>query len=128
MGIGNIGKANATLLSDWNEAREKVQREQQQKEKSSQQKAMEAFAQALNDCDKAMETVVDKHHESVAKSAAKQAEYRKKVAKQEQIQKRADDQRQFFEESTMRQINMRNMIKQLRIDEENRRAAFSAMG
>lgn len=128
MGIGTIGAANAMLLSDWNEAREKVQREQSQREKSDQQKAMEAFAQALHDCDKAMENVVDKHQESVAESAKKRAEYRKKVAKEEQIQKRLDEQQQFYEESTMRQINMRNMMKQLRVDDENRRERFAATG
>ncbi len=125
MGMGNIGAANAMLLSDWNKARAEVQK---QKQKTDRDKAMEAFANAMRDCDKAIENIVDKHHESVAESAKKRDAYRKKVALQEQIQKRADEQRRFHEEALINQLNLRNMLKERRIEDMERREQFAAMG
>lgn len=128
MGMDNIGAANAKLLSDWNEARAEVQKQARQKPKSDREKAMEAFADALRDCDKAIENVVDKHHESVAKSAKMRDEYRKEVALQERIQKSADDQHRFHEEALINQLNLRNMLKERQVEETERREQFAALG
>ena len=128
MGMGNIGAANAMLLSDWNEARAEVQKQMRQKPKTDREKAMEAFADAMRDCDKAIESIVDKHHKSVAESAKKRDAYRKKLALQEQIQKRADEQHRFHEEAVINQLNLRNMLKERRIEDMERREQFAALG
>ncbi len=128
MGMGNIGAANAMLLSDWNEARAKVQKQMRQKSTTDREQAMVVFADAMMDCDKAIENIMDKHHESVAKSAKKRDAYRKKVALQEQIQKRAEEQRRFHEEALINQLNLRNMLKELRIEDMERREQFAATG
>jgi hypothetical protein len=126
MGMGKVEAANAKLFSDWNEARAEVQK--QQKPKTEREKAMETFAEAMRDCDKAIENIVDKHHETVAKSAKKQAEYRKELARQEQIQRRMDEQRLFHEEALISQLNLRNMLKEDRFEEMERREQFAALG
>ncbi|MDL2263800.1 hypothetical protein LJC31_04010 [Synergistaceae bacterium OttesenSCG-928-I11] len=128
MGMDKIGAANAAFLSDWNEAHANIQKQMQQKPKTSREQAMEAFADAMRNCDKAIENVVDKHHESVAESAKKNAEYRKKVARQEQIQKRAEEQRLFHEERLINQLNLRNMLKERKLEDVERRELFDALG
>ena len=88
---------------------------------SSEQSAREAFYKALRSCDKAMENMVDKHHESVRESAARLAEYRKKKAVEDRARQRADEMRRVSEDILIERINHRNMLEEIRIREFNRR-------
>jgi hypothetical protein len=85
-----------------------------------QQKAREAFHKALRACDKATERMVDRHLESVKKSAEKQAEYRKRKAFTDRARKRADDMRTMSENILIERINHRNMLEEIRVRELNR--------
>jgi hypothetical protein len=127
MNMDGIRVTNAAFLSDWNEAQAQMKRQAQRKPKDDRERAMEAFADVMRDCDKAIENIVDKHHESVAKSAKERDEYRKKTALQEQIQKRADEQRRFHEERLINQINLRNMMKEQMLEDQERREEFAAL-
>jgi len=88
---------------------------------SNQQRAREAFYKAVRSCDKAMENVMDKHHESVKESAARLAEYRKKKAAEDRSRKRAVEMRSINEEILIERINHRNMLEEIRIRDFNRR-------
>lgn len=128
MGINFIGVPSASSMSDWHDARANVPRQAQQKQKSDRDKAMETFADAMRDCDKAIETVVDKHQESVAQSMEKIKEYRKKLAREEQREKAAEEQRLFYAEVLAKQVSLRNMLKEQRMEDTERREEFDARG
>ena len=88
--------------------------------KDSEQRAREAFYKAVRSCDKAMENVVDKHLESVRKSAARLAEYRKKKAFEDRARQRADTMRAINENILIERINHRNLMEEIRVRELNR--------
>jgi hypothetical protein len=88
---------------------------------SEERRAREAFYKAVKSCDKATERMMDKHHESVKKSAEKLAEYLRKKAVADRAQKRADDMRTMNEDILVERINHRNMLEELRIRELNRK-------
>lgn len=127
MGMDTIGSAS-TFLSDWNEARAYVKQQELQRSKNARERAMESFADAMRDCDKAIDGIVEKHQETVAKANERIKELRRKQAKEEQRRKSADDQRLFYEEALVRSINLRNMHMEDVKDDEERRETFAAMG
>lgn len=127
MGMDTIGAA-ATFLSDWNDAKATAKQQVQARSKVMHDKAMETFADAMRDCDKAIEGIVDKHQENVAKSAEKLREYHKKLAKEEQRAKSAEQQRLFYEEALVSSINARNVMKEEMLEEIERRENFAALG
>ena len=88
---------------------------------SDQQRAREAFYKAVRSCDKAMENVMDKHHESVRESAVRLAEYRKKKAVEDRARQRAAEMRRLNENILIERINHRNMLEEIRIRDFNRR-------
>ena len=88
---------------------------------SDERSVREAFYKAVRSCDKAIENVVDKHHESVRKSAVRLAEYRKKKAVEDQARQRADEMRRIHENILIERINHRNMLEEIRIREFNRK-------
>ena len=88
---------------------------------SGDQRAREAFYKAVRSCDKAMENVVDKHLESVKKSAERLAEYRKKKAVEDQARQRADTMRKINENILIERINHHNLMEEIRVRELNRR-------
>ena len=87
----------------------------------SDKRAREAFYKAMRSCDKAMENVVDKHHESVREAAERLAEYRKKKAVEDRARQRADEMRRINENILIERINHRNLLEEIRIREFNRR-------
>lgn len=121
MGILRTEASNALFLPAWNEAQKRAK---PQDGDSDRQKAMEAFAKAMRDCDKAMENVMDKHHESVAKSAQKRDEYRKKRAQQERLQKTAEARRDFNRQAVAQAQERRELTNELRIEAAERQARF----
>lgn len=123
--MDNIGAA-ATFLSDWSDALANAQKKVQTKQKLDHDRAMETFAEAMRDCDKAVESIVEKHQENVAKSAEKLKEYHKKLAREEQRQRAADEQRLFFEEALISSINARNMRKEDMLADAERREDLAA--
>jgi hypothetical protein len=118
MGVKSINDMNALFLPAWNDAKRNAKK---QAEPSEQQKAMEAFAKALKDCDKATERMMDKHHQTVAESAKKIAAYRKKKAVDDRRVQEAENQRLLQENLMIQRINHRNMLEEIRIEDINRR-------
>lgn len=116
MSIGNLRDANALFLPMWN----KVVREVKKPPPTEQEQVMHAFRKALRSCDKATENMMDKHHETVAKSAKKIAEYRKKKAQQDRIHEAALERELINESIMIQRINHRNMLEEIRVDELNR--------
>lgn len=108
---------NNMLLHDWSE-------QTANRGQTPRNKGMALYYKAVRDCDKAMETVMDKHHESVAKSAEKMKEYRSKKAREDAVRKAADDRRRMNEEAAVRAVDYREFMQELRLSDENRRAAF----
>lgn len=121
--MDSIGAA-ATFLSDWNDAKASAKQVSAQRSKTDRDKAMETFAEAMRDCDKAIENVVDKHQETVAKSAEKLKEYHKKLKLEEERAKHAEEQRLFYEEALISSINQRNFLMEQANDDIERRDAF----
>jgi hypothetical protein len=91
---------------------------------SEQQRAREAFYKAISACDKAMESVVDKHLESVRESAVRLAEYRKIKAIEDRARQRAEEIRTINENILIERINHRNMLEEIRIREFNKKEMF----
>ncbi|MDR1133736.1 MAG: hypothetical protein LBL05_06200 [Synergistaceae bacterium] len=120
MSVSNI-TGNAQMDSLFAAARNRVERGLKETNESEQQRAREAFYKAVKSCDKAAERMMDKHHESVKKSAEKLAEYLRKKAVADRAQKRADDMRTMNEDILVERINHRNMLEELRIRELNRK-------
>lgn len=124
----NIGASNAALLSAWNDAQQKRATQQQPNQKSSRQRAMEAFADAMRDCDEAMGNIVDEHHKRVAENAKRRDENNKIRAREERVQRAADERERLQELSAIKQFNLRNMLEEQRIDDSLRREMFDARG
>jgi hypothetical protein len=122
MSVNNVTDANALFLPAWNN----VVRAVKKTEESEQQKAMEMFGKALNECEKASEQVMDKHHETVAKSAKKLAEYHKRKAIFDRIRANADEQKMVNEQIVMRRMNQHNLLEGIRTDDINRRELLKA--
>jgi hypothetical protein len=120
MSVNNVTDANAFLLQARENAARTARAVKSQSE-SEREKAMEMFGKALHDCDKAMERVMDKHIESVAKSAKELAERRKRRALAERIQDSADEQRLMNEKIILNRINQRNLLAEIKADDINRR-------
>ena len=91
------------------------------KKSKEDEKLREAFQNALRECDRAMENVMDRHHESVAKSNEKKAEYNKKKAVQEEIEKAALNREMLNEQAVIQRINYSNRIEFLRKEEDEDR-------
>jgi hypothetical protein len=117
MSVQSINQANSLFIDAWNDVSRKVKHVTE----SDQQKAREAFYNAVRDCDRATENMVDKHLESVAESAKKLAEYRKKKAVADRAMKAADQQRVLNENILLERINYQNMLEETRIRELNRK-------
>jgi len=117
MSVPNINHVNSTLQAFIQNAT----KESKSLANSGEQRAREAFYKAVRSCDKAMENVMDKHHESVRESAERLAEYRKKKAVEDRARQRADEMRRINEDILIERINHRNMLEEIRIREFNRR-------
>jgi len=117
MSVSNIEHAKSVFQALMNNA----SRKPKPGSDSDQQRAREAFYKAVRSCDKAMENLVDKHHESVRKSAVRLAEYRKRKAVEDRARQRADEIRALNEDILIERINHRNMLEEIRIREFNRK-------
>jgi histone H3/H4 len=116
MASENLNAVNALFMPAWND----VTRKAKKPTESDQQKAREAFYKAVRSCDKATETMVDKHLENVAESAKKLAEYRKRKAVEDRVIKEADMRRNLRENMLLARINHHNLMEETRIRELNR--------
>lgn len=117
--IGDTSKTNKMFLSAWENA---ARRAPAKTTESEREKAMALFRKAMSDCDKATERMMDKHHESVAKSAQKRAAYLKEKARRDAIADAALEQRLINEAVLIRRINHSNRIEEDRVNELNRKA------
>ena len=86
---------------------------------SDEKRAREAFYNAVRDCDKAMENVIDKHLESVKEAAIRLAEYRKRKAVEDRARNQADMMRELNEKILIERINNRNMLEEMRMKRVN---------
>jgi hypothetical protein len=120
MSVNNVTDVSALFLQELKNTA-KNRRKVSDPTESERKKAMEMFGKALRDCDKAMERVMDKHIESVAKSAKEQAQYRKRKAQADRAKASAEDQRLFNEKILLSRINQRNLLEEIRADDINRR-------
>lgn len=127
MGMDTIGAASS-FLSDWSDARAYVRQREMQRSKTSRERAMEAFADAMRDCDKAVDGIMEKHQESVAKANERIKEFRRKQAAEEQRAEHAEEQRLFYEEALIRSINIRNMRIEDMKDDADRREVLGLVG
>lgn len=127
MSTDNVGAA-ATFLSDWNDANGSMKQRVQNRNRTMREQAMESFADAMRDCDKAVEGIVDKHHESVAKSAEKLKEYHARVAREESRRRAAEEQRLFYEEALISALNARNIRQEDALRDQERREDFDRIG
>jgi hypothetical protein len=125
MSVNNVTDANALFLQELKNAA-KNRRTVSAPTESERKKAMEMFGKALRDCDKAMERVMDKHIESVAKSAEEHAEYRKRKAQADRKKASADEQRLLNEKILISRINQRNLLEEIKADDINRRELLAA--
>ena len=123
MGMSAGSAVNNMLLHDWNNIVKEV-REAAQPSKMS---GMGAYYNVMHNCDKAMQDVMDKHHETVAKSAKKMKEYRRKKAREDAVREAARERRQVYEEAAVRTLNKREFMKELRLEDEQRREMFEAV-
>jgi histone H3/H4 len=120
MSVNNVTDA-AAFLSHARENVARAARAVNNQTEAGQKKAMEMFGKALRDCDKAMERVMDKHIESVAKSAKELAERRKRKAIAERVKDSADAQQLMNEKIIINRINQRNLLAEIKADDINRR-------
>lgn len=117
MGMQSMDAVNALFLPAWQNAK----RQAKEATSSGQRRAMESYYKAVQNCDKATENMMDKHHKSVAESAKKIAEYRKRKARLDKTVEAAEKQRLFHENMLIERINHQNMLEGMRIDELNRK-------
>ncbi|MDR0615266.1 MAG: hypothetical protein LBG29_00505 [Synergistaceae bacterium] len=120
MSVNNVTDAGA-FLSQVREYAAKAAKTLNDQKEAERKKAMEAFGQALYACDKAIERVMDKHIESVAKSAKELAEYRKRKAIAERIRDSADERYLMNERIILDRINQRNELAAMKADDIKRR-------
>lgn len=123
MGMSAGSATGVNLLQDWNNIVKNV-REAMQPAKNP---GLGAYYAAKQNCDKAMENVMDKHHESVAASAKKMKEYRKKKAREDAIREAAREVRITNQEAADRAYNYREFMRTLRLKDDERRAMFEAV-
>ena len=122
MGILRMESANALFLPAWNAAQERAKRNMPPDD--DRRRAMAAFGKAMRDCDKAMEDVMDRHHESVAESAKKREAYRKKRAQQERVQRAADELRTLNREAVLQAQARRDWMQEMRMEADARTERF----
>ncbi|MDR3320839.1 MAG: hypothetical protein LBS93_00190 [Synergistaceae bacterium] len=122
MSVNNVTDAKALFSQAWNN----VSRAAKKTEESERQKAMEMFGKALQDCEKASEDMMDKHHEIVVKSAKKLAEYHKRKAVFDRIRANADEQKMINERIVVNRLNQHNMLEEIRSDDVSRRELLKA--
>lgn len=123
----HIGAA-ATFLSDWNDANASMKQRVQGRSKSMRDQAMESFAEAMRDCDRAIENIVDKHQENVARSAERLREYHKQLSREEARRRSAEEQRLFYEEALISALNARSLRQEDVLREIERREDFDRVG
>ncbi len=116
MDVRNVGEVRALF----NKVYERAARNLKKIDEESQKKAMEAFGKALRACDRASERMIDKHHESVAKSAKMRAEYHKRKYQLDKIRAAAEKQELINESVMIQRLNHRNMLEEIRVDQLNR--------
>jgi hypothetical protein len=114
VGVSNI-TGNVQMNAMFAMARDHVKRDVKGADESERERALEAFRKAVRSCDKTVEQMMDKHHESVKKSAEKLAEHLKKKAAADRARKRAEDTQTMNEDILIERINYRNMLEELRI-------------
>jgi hypothetical protein len=119
MSVSNIN-GNIQMDAIFAVARDRVEHGPKGAGESERERAIEAFRKAERSCGKTIERMVDKHLESVKKSAEKLAEYRKKKALADSARERAEDRRDMDEEILIKRINYRNMLEELRVKALNR--------
>ncbi|MDR1651706.1 MAG: hypothetical protein LBR87_07945 [Synergistaceae bacterium] len=117
MSVQNTGRLNSVFMALRGGAPRKVR----QVTEPERQEAREAFYKALRACDKASERMMDKHLESVAESAKKQAEYRRKKAVADRAMSEADERRALNEVVLIERINHQNMLEEARIRDLRRK-------
>jgi hypothetical protein len=110
LGVSNI-TGNTQMEAMFTMARDHAERGVKADGESERERALEAFHKAERSCDKTVGRMMDKHHESVKKSAEKLAEYLKKKALVDRARERADDMRTMNEDILVKRINHRNMLE-----------------
>ena len=128
MSVNATTGANASILSMWKHMQQTRKSDTQQTSLSQKEKGMKVYWDAVRSCDKAMANVVDKHHESVRKSAKQRDEYRKKQRQLERAQEQADKIRDMNELRLLEQIKQRAIFEQMRINGEDQRALLQESG
>jgi hypothetical protein len=113
MSVINVTDANSLFMQE----RDKSARQAKKTVKSDQREAMELFGKVLQDCEKASERMMDKHHETVAKSARELAEYHKRKAVFDRMKASADEQRMINEQIVLNRINQHALLKDMRADD-----------
>ncbi|MDR1580664.1 MAG: hypothetical protein LBS35_09930 [Synergistaceae bacterium] len=114
MSVSNI-TGNVQMDAMFAMARDHAKRGVKEADGSERERALEAFHKAVGACDRTVERMMDKHHESVKKSAEKLAEYLKKKALDDRARERAEDMRDMNEDIQVKRINHRNMLEELRV-------------
>ena len=109
MNITRLQEASELFMPAWESA---DRRSRSAKAKTEQQDTAEAFCNAVRACDKESERMMDRHHESVAKSAKERAVYNKKKAISDRAIIEARKQDVFNETVMIQRINHRNMLKE----------------
>jgi SOS-response transcriptional repressor LexA len=113
MGVSNI-TGNPQMNAMFTIARVHAERGVKKNSEAERERATDAFHKAVMSCDKTIGQMMDKHHESVKKSAEKLAAYLKKKAAAERAQRHAEDIRDMNEDILANRINHRNMLEELR--------------
>lgn len=127
MNVTTATGAGSSLLSMWSHM-QRTRKSPQQTSQSQKEQAMKVYWDGVRSCDKAMEDVVDKHHESVRKSAKLRDEYRKKQKQLERAQDQADKIRDMNELRLLSQIKQRAIFEQMRVNEEDQRELLKRAG
>ena len=108
MNISGIKSADLLFAPAWENAARRTERT----DKSQQEEAEEAFGKAVRACDRESERMVDRHHESVAKSAKERAIYQRKKAITDRVRTDAQKRDILNETVMIQRLNHRNMLKE----------------
>ena len=109
MNITRLQEASQLFMPAWENA---ARRARTDDTKTEQQNMEEAFHKAARACESESERMVDRHHESVAKSAKERAVYQRKKAITDRVRTDAEKRDALNETVLIQRLNHRNMLKE----------------
>ena len=109
MNISSLSGAESLFLPAWENA---SRRRECPKSSDQMEDATEAFNKAKGACDREAERMMDRHHESVAKSAKERVIYQKKKAMIDRVRIETQKKDMFNETVMIQRLNHRNMLKE----------------